>query len=92
MENDMASDIDETLQERQKTYGDFRDVAASAVLIRDLLVSRPYRAIQEEALTMIANKLARIIQGDPDYPDSWRDIAGYAMLVVAELEEMRKSQ
>lgn len=83
----MASNIDETLQERQQTYGDFRDVAASAVLIRDLLISRQYHFVQEEALTMIANKLARIINGDPDYPDSWRDIAGYAMLVVAELEK-----
>ena len=85
----MARDIDETLHERQQTYGNFCDVAEKAVLIRDLLLSRPYHCVQEEAMTMIANKLARIVNGDPNYPDSWRDIAGYAMLVVAELEKPR---
>ncbi len=35
---------------------------------------------------MIAHKLARICNGDPDYGDSWRDIAGYATLVADRLE------
>jgi hypothetical protein len=36
---------------------------------------------QIEALDMIAHKIARILNGDPDYADSWDDIAGYAKLV-----------
>ena len=36
---------------------------------------------QKEALFMIAHKIGRIINGDPDYADSWIDIAGYAKLV-----------
>ena len=39
-----------------------------------------------EALDLICNKLGRIANGDPTYDDSWRDIAGYAQLVVNELE------
>lgn len=36
---------------------------------------------QREAIDMILHKLGRIICGDPDYVDSWHDIAGYALLV-----------
>jgi hypothetical protein len=41
---------------------------------------------QREALAMIANKLGRILNGDPNYADSWMDIAGYAKLVADRLE------
>ena len=41
---------------------------------------------QQEALDMIAHKIGRIINGNPHYKDSWVDIAGYAQLVVDELE------
>jgi hypothetical protein len=40
---------------------------------------------QREALEMIAHKIGRILNGDPDYEDSWRDIAGYATLVADRL-------
>lgn len=36
---------------------------------------------------MIAGKIARIINGDPNYVDSWHDIAGYATLIEQELKE-----
>ena len=35
---------------------------------------------------MIAHKIGRILNGDPNYADSWVDIAGYAQLVANELE------
>ena len=35
---------------------------------------------------MIANKIGRILNGDPNYPDSWHDIAGYATLIENELQ------
>lgn len=41
---------------------------------------------QREALEMICHKIARIINGDPHYADSWIDIAGYAKLVADRLE------
>ena len=41
---------------------------------------------QREALEMIAHKIARIVNGDPNYADSWVDIAGYATLVADRLQ------
>jgi hypothetical protein len=41
---------------------------------------------QKEALEMIVHKIARILNGDPNYADSWVDIAGYAKLVADRLE------
>ena len=37
---------------------------------------------QREALEMITHKIGRVLNGDPDYADSWTDIAGYAQLIV----------
>ncbi len=40
---------------------------------------------QQEALEMICHKIARIVNGDANYADSWIDIAGYAKLVADRL-------
>jgi hypothetical protein len=45
------------------------------------------RPDQREALEMIANKISRILNGNPDFVDSWEDIAGYAILVAERLKE-----
>ena len=42
-------------------------------------------ASQKEALDMIQHKIGSILNGDPTYDDSWKDIAGYATLIVNEL-------
>lgn len=41
--------------------------------------------VQRQALTVIADKIARILSGDPDYADNWHDIQGYAKLVEDRL-------
>ena len=81
--------VEAILNERQTTYGDYADVARTAQNLKHVLravgdnyPSKPY---QMESLDMICNKLARIVNGDPDYIDSWDDIAGYATLVSKEL-------
>lgn len=43
------------------------------------------RSVHRESLDMIAHKIGRILNGNPDLPDSWHDIAGYAELVVREV-------
>jgi len=35
---------------------------------------------KRQALSVIADKIARILSGDPEYRDNWHDIAGYATL------------
>lgn len=42
---------------------------------------------REEAIEMILTKIARIISGNPDEPDHWNDIAGYAYLGLAQCSE-----
>ena len=44
-------------------------------------------ADKQEALDMIAHKIGRILNGDPEYRDSWIDIAGYAQLVADTLKK-----
>lgn len=93
-------EIQETLQERGKRYGKFTDHAEVTQLLKqvidDNLPSGRTRANgrhgpfldpdQAEALDMICHKIGRILCGDPDYADSWHDIAGYALLVSQRLE------
>jgi hypothetical protein len=47
-------------------------------------------ADQLEALEMICHKIGRIVNGDPNYADSWIDIAGYAKLVADRLEGVER--
>ena len=35
--------------------------------------------------------MKRILNGDPDYHDSWHDIVGYAQLVADELSGNREA-
>jgi hypothetical protein len=82
--------INDTIAERTKLYGDFRDNAAISQEIksamaggRNWLDMSPHH---REALEAIAGKVARILSGDPEHFDSWHDIAGYATLVADTLK------
>lgn len=86
-------DIEEVLEKRGTRYGEYQDVANTAQSLKYEFHGRGCWANMEpymqESLDMICNKLARVINGDPYYDDSWRDIAGYATLVVKELEKTK---
>jgi len=83
--------VDTTLEERGNRYGEFSDVAATTQNIKSVMHNgvscEALTPVQWEALSMIASKIARIVNGDPDYADNWHDIAGYARLVEKELEK-----
>jgi len=83
--------IDETLDKRGDRYGDYRNVAGlSQELKTTMHRSENWYKLEpfmQESLHMMANKLARILSGDPYYDDSWHDIAGYATLVVKQLDK-----
>lgn len=82
-------DINTTLAERGNRYGDFAKQASVAQSIKAALFDCRHReslpAYQVEALEMIAHKMSRIVNGDPNYHDSWHDIVGYAKLVADRL-------
>jgi len=81
------SDILEILNERGERYGTFQHQAAISQSLKRVMFAseKKLEDDQTEALEMIANKIARILNGDPDYVDSWLDIAGYATLVAERL-------
>ena len=88
-------EIKKVLQTRAGTYGEYRDVSQISQDIKKVTKnSRNYPlmpAYMLESLELIANKLARILNGDPLYDDSWRDISGYCTLVLMEIEDMENS-
>lgn len=85
------SDINSTLEERGKRYGEFASHARITQSLKIAMRQTPnWRELsfdQIEALEMIAHKIGRILNGDPNYDDSWRDIAGYAQLVAQRLSQ-----
>ena len=93
--------IQDTLQERGNRYGDFSDHAKIAQDLQAVMQGAttgrvPFEEggatpwlllspVQRQALTVIADKIARILSGDPNYADNWHDIQGYAKLVEERL-------
>jgi hypothetical protein len=84
-----VADIQETLNERGSRYGSFADQGRIEQNIKRAMQDSPnWSALPDDsksALEMIATKMSRILKGDPEYDDSWRDIAGYATLIVNRL-------
>ena len=91
-EAEADTDVDAILDERAATYGSFISVALFAQEMKELIRSAldeqnaGLQADHQEALDMIASKIARILNGDSSHIDSWLDIAGYATLVADRLQ------
>jgi len=91
-----ANSIDAILAERGSRYGAFIDHATVTQALKRIVFDRlrdrgiEMQPDQYEAIEMIAHKLGRIANGDPDYADSWDDIAGYAKLVGDRLRGASK--
>jgi hypothetical protein len=85
------NDIQATLDERGTRYGDFMGHAEITCELKGIIAQyaitreKKLEPDQIEALDMICHKIGRILNGDPDYADSWHDIAGYAQLVANRL-------
>jgi len=96
----MEQQVKDILVERGNRYGKFSSHAALTQELKDTFVKHTYGIHQfdsgedfnehfpyymTEALDMIFHKIGRIGNGDPCYIESWRDIIGYAQLVMDEL-------
>jgi hypothetical protein len=91
-----ALSIDETLKERASRYGVFelhadvtQKLKSTMWLFKNGSAFDNLSADQKEALEMIQHKIGRVLNGDPNYIDSWVDIEGYARLVS---ERIRRDQ
>jgi hypothetical protein len=85
------TDIKDILKERGGTHGRWVDQARTSETLWRVMLStdKDYSDSQRQALHMIATKLGRIICGDENEVDHWRDLAGYATLVADNMEPER---
>tara|TARA_S200002703_G_scaffold119998_1_gene105769 strand:- start:80 stop:343 length:264 start_codon:yes stop_codon:yes gene_type:complete len=81
--------IDELLDEREKTHGDFTLNAHVGQELRTVFRrhSGNHSEVVRECLEHIATKLARICTGDALEPDHWRDLQGYAGLALKDCHD-----
>lgn len=91
-------DTPSVLADRRQRYGSFEGHAAVSQALQKVVYKgfanredgktvQDMTDAQREALFMILHKVARIVNGDFNYDDSWRDIAGYATLVTNLLDK-----
>lgn len=86
-------DIHKILEERKGTHGDFEKVSNVAQAMKESLsFNNNLNRYERESAEMICTKLARIVCGNADEIDHWSDIAGYATLVVRELEKLQPAK
>lgn len=89
--SDTPQSVTDILDERGSRYGKFMHHAALSQDLKQVvrcalaIKCKQLAPDQQEAMDMILHKIARIVNGDPDYADSWVDIAGYAQLVSDRL-------
>ena len=78
--------IEEVLAERGARYGKFANHAAICQRLQEVFHTMPsWKSMDydmKQALTVIADKIARMGNGDPFYEDNWVDIIGYSTLVL----------
>lgn len=92
----MSVYVADVLVERGDKYGNFIHVAEVSQHLKAVIKAhlrergKTLASDQYESLDMICNKIARIVNGDPDYADSWFDIAGYALLIADRLEGVKR--
>jgi hypothetical protein len=86
------TNVDAILNARGSRYGNFLDHARVTYKLKEVARNfaeekgKTFAVDQCEAMDMIFHKIGRILNGDPNYADSWIDIAGYAKLVADRLE------
>lgn len=82
------------IAERGERYGKFAEGAAIMQQLKQVTHATPgwsrLSDSQKEALDMITHKIGRMLNGDPNYDDNWKDIAGYATLVADELNGVKR--
>lgn len=81
------------IAERGSRYGKFADGAEIMQYLKSFIHQTEgwsrLTTSQREALDMIQHKIGRVLNGDPNYDDNWKDIAGYATLIVEELNGVK---
>ena len=76
------------LDERETTHGDFRHQARLSQDLKTRFRQEHHTLThqQAESVEMIFVKISRIVCGNSNEPDHWRDIIGYSELILRDLE------
>lgn len=87
--------VEDTLEERGLRYGAFEEHAVIAQAIQDAYRVRPERwdklpPVLKQGLTTIADKIARMLNGDHMYEDNIHDIVGYGRLMEDWVRKQNK--
>ena len=86
--------VDSTINERGERYGKFNEGANIMQTLKNVMRETDgwerLTASQREALEMIQHKIGRVLNGDPNYDDNWRDICGYSQLILDELNGTKR--
>ena len=94
VDNNITPSLDSVLQERGSRYGEFKDNATISQELKEILHNSFNWKIMppdmREALDMIVHKIARIVEGDFNYDDSWIDVSGYSTLIVERLHQKQQ--
>lgn len=85
-----AAPVNSVLAERGAFRGKFSEQAHVAQNLKMTFRMNPSSWVrlsyaQQEALDNMANKMARILTGDPNEKDAWLDIGGYATLAMKDI-------
>lgn len=88
---EQSEKIENMLTERNAAYGNFRDGAKISQQLKKVVSSygQGLSLTQKESLEMIMHKIARILNGDPMYLDTWEDIIGYSTLAIEDIKTSR---
>ena len=82
---------EDTLKERRRTHGEYADHARMTQQTLRFWTNSPnwdaLPDIMRESLHMFAHKVGRILTGNPFVHDHWKDISGYALLIVQRTED-----
>ena len=84
--------IQDLIQSRSKTHGDFEQKAIFIQEMKRLVHEQDHTYAHLEALDNIIQKIGRIVYGDADEKDHWRDIAGYALLAESTCTNAKEQE
>lgn len=84
--------INDTLKNRAEKYGNYDNLSEMIQILKQVMARSPkwnnLGYWHKESLEMICVKIGRILIGDANDQDSWRDIAGYAKLVEDKIASL----
>lgn len=94
--NNCLLELESILNNRAGSYGSYNEVAKIQTQIIDLLRSaKGYNKLKSStilAIEMIIHKIIRLVNSGKEKEDTLMDIAGYALLALAEIKENNKKE